>query len=506
MANYTENLNLEKPLQNEYYDIEIFNANSDKIDSAYKELKDKDENLKNEIDKKEPKITRSNSVSSSSETDVATSLAVKLANDNANTRLSKNGGNINGRLMIEKNNDYSTNYANGQLEIRCSTGDEQRALIGFHNYGTNAHSLSLDKDWTGIKVLAQSGSVGNLKAHLYNENGFEAYSPGKVIYNPGGTNFKGLGTNGFTTNIQIEGSGGIQNSSGVGIGVHPDGNTYFWNNKDGNTRYYSMVLNRSTMDVSGSIKTKTTGRSLITSKGYHGTWNNAQNSNAGFLVGDGDGGSYNIPNTPDLQFVKGYGIWSHVENYGYYAHTTIGHLRNNKVGFGSTVIHFEGDSAGNWDKNWEFKHSNGDFLSPGDIYTKGNKVYSPINKPTSDDVGLGSVRNVASYSQTESDGRYRRVTRKVIGNPSVVEYSDGYKEAWGYLTTPNDETYRELTLPVTFGSTNYALSTSHRSVHTSNNNNVVAECFISATNKIKYRSNSENQLIGSVIYWRVSGY
>ena len=32
MPNYTENLNLEKPLQDEQYNVEVFNRNCDKID------------------------------------------------------------------------------------------------------------------------------------------------------------------------------------------------------------------------------------------------------------------------------------------------------------------------------------------------------------------------------------------------------------------------------------------------------------------------------------------
>ena len=33
MPNYTDNLRLEKPLQSENYNIDIFNANADKIDT-----------------------------------------------------------------------------------------------------------------------------------------------------------------------------------------------------------------------------------------------------------------------------------------------------------------------------------------------------------------------------------------------------------------------------------------------------------------------------------------
>ena len=45
MPNYTDNLRLEKPLQSENYNIDIFNANADKIDSAIQEVKGKVEGL-----------------------------------------------------------------------------------------------------------------------------------------------------------------------------------------------------------------------------------------------------------------------------------------------------------------------------------------------------------------------------------------------------------------------------------------------------------------------------
>ena len=35
MPNYTDNLRLEKPLQSENYNIDIFNANADKIDIVH---------------------------------------------------------------------------------------------------------------------------------------------------------------------------------------------------------------------------------------------------------------------------------------------------------------------------------------------------------------------------------------------------------------------------------------------------------------------------------------
>ena len=45
MPNYTNNLRLEKPLQSENYNIDIFNSNADKIDTAIQEVKGKVDGL-----------------------------------------------------------------------------------------------------------------------------------------------------------------------------------------------------------------------------------------------------------------------------------------------------------------------------------------------------------------------------------------------------------------------------------------------------------------------------
>ena len=53
MPNYTNNLRLEKPLQSENYNIDIFNSNADKIDTAIQEIKGKVDGL----DLKAEKVT-----------------------------------------------------------------------------------------------------------------------------------------------------------------------------------------------------------------------------------------------------------------------------------------------------------------------------------------------------------------------------------------------------------------------------------------------------------------
>ena len=51
MPNYTNNLNLEKPLQSENYNIDIFNSNADKIDAAIQEIKGKVDGLELKAEK-----------------------------------------------------------------------------------------------------------------------------------------------------------------------------------------------------------------------------------------------------------------------------------------------------------------------------------------------------------------------------------------------------------------------------------------------------------------------
>ena len=51
MPNYTNNLNLEKPLQSENYNIDIFNSNADKIDIAIQEIKGKVDGLELKAEK-----------------------------------------------------------------------------------------------------------------------------------------------------------------------------------------------------------------------------------------------------------------------------------------------------------------------------------------------------------------------------------------------------------------------------------------------------------------------
>ena len=71
MPNYTNNLKLEKPLQSENYNIDIFNSNADKIDSAIQEVKGKVDGL----DLKAEKVTIADKANLFNATNVEDALA-----------------------------------------------------------------------------------------------------------------------------------------------------------------------------------------------------------------------------------------------------------------------------------------------------------------------------------------------------------------------------------------------------------------------------------------------
>ena len=70
MPNYTNNLNLEKPLQSENYNIDIFNSNADKIDTAIQEIKGK----VNGLDLKAEKVSIADSTNKFEATNVEDAL------------------------------------------------------------------------------------------------------------------------------------------------------------------------------------------------------------------------------------------------------------------------------------------------------------------------------------------------------------------------------------------------------------------------------------------------
>ena len=112
MPNYTNNLQLEKPLQSENYNIDIFNSNADKIDSAIQEVKGKVDGL----DLKAEKVTladRSNLFDATNVEDAL--LENKTSIQNANSNISK----LQSSVSANKTNisNLQSNVSSLQSEI-----------------------------------------------------------------------------------------------------------------------------------------------------------------------------------------------------------------------------------------------------------------------------------------------------------------------------------------------------------------------------------------------------
>jgi len=85
LSNVTPNLGLQKPLENEYYDINVQNSNMDKIDAAIGKIKLPDGTLN-----QKGIVQLSSETDSTSETVAATAKAVKTVNDAVNVHKSDN--------------------------------------------------------------------------------------------------------------------------------------------------------------------------------------------------------------------------------------------------------------------------------------------------------------------------------------------------------------------------------------------------------------------------------
>ena len=103
MPNYTSNLNLEKPLQSENYNVDVFNTNADKIDQAIQEVKGKVDGLELKAEK------------------------VTLA-DNSNLF---NASNVEDALLENKNSILSNTQSINALNVEVN-GQRTRA-INIHN-------------------------------------------------------------------------------------------------------------------------------------------------------------------------------------------------------------------------------------------------------------------------------------------------------------------------------------------------------------------------------------
>ena len=129
MPNYTNNLNLEKPLQSENYNIDIFNSNADKIDTAIQEIKGKVDGL----DLKAEKVTladRSNLFDATNVEDAL--LENKTSIQNVNSNISKLQSNVSAN---------KTNISN----LQSNVSSLQSELNGQRLRGVNIANAIIDK-------------------------------------------------------------------------------------------------------------------------------------------------------------------------------------------------------------------------------------------------------------------------------------------------------------------------------------------------------------------------
>ena len=136
MPNYTNNLNLEKPLQSENYNIDIFNSNADKIDAAIQEIKGKVDGL----DLKAEKVTladRSNLFDATNVEDAL--LENKTSIQNANSNISK----LQSDVSANKTNISS--LQSNVSSLKSNVSSLQSELNGQRLRGINIANAIIDK-------------------------------------------------------------------------------------------------------------------------------------------------------------------------------------------------------------------------------------------------------------------------------------------------------------------------------------------------------------------------
>lgn len=132
---YTQNYNLKKPGQEDFYDVKDFNDNADIIDQALKAqadalaTKETPTGAQSKVDthanvnastSKKGHVQLTDSVSSTSTTTAATPNSVKQAYDKANAALPITGGTMTGILTAQSNTSYTVRQVRN---IILSTAD-----------------------------------------------------------------------------------------------------------------------------------------------------------------------------------------------------------------------------------------------------------------------------------------------------------------------------------------------------------------------------------------------
>ena len=151
MASYTPNYNLKKPAQDDFFDVDDFNENSDKIDTA----------LNNKADKNLSNITGTLPISKGGTGATTASNALSnLGIDTAlNNKADKDLSNITGTLPISKGGTGATTASNALSNLGIDTALNNKADKDLSNI---TGTLPVSKGGTGATTA--SNALSNLGA------------------------------------------------------------------------------------------------------------------------------------------------------------------------------------------------------------------------------------------------------------------------------------------------------------------------------------------------------
>ena len=131
----TDNLQLEKPLANENYDVNVFNRNMDKIDSSIKDVKGKIEGL--ELVASNVKMKDGTTVEDTVSANKTSILDIQNNNGNLSNLNTTNKSNI-----VSAINEVFQSANNGKSTIATSVGSPLLATDTFSAMGTKINTLT----------------------------------------------------------------------------------------------------------------------------------------------------------------------------------------------------------------------------------------------------------------------------------------------------------------------------------------------------------------------------
>ena len=305
-----------------------------------------------------PNSKKSSAIDSNSADDVATSAAVKSANDNANGRVSKSGDTMTGGLSI-KQSDYSgiSLYNNDGYYLRLEGNN--------HANGTMLTAVYRNPNGENVAV-----------AFLPKKNGTIAYVDDVVrktgdtmtgsLSISGATEYHPVGSYNWRVPIKLSGDAMISNGE-TGIAFNNNGAVHLGGRK--NSPEFLATVDSEGIYTGGVVRA--TGH---TAKAYgQGAFANQwDEKKAPYVVNNPNANGQNIY----YPFIKGFNsngaLYGTAFSFGYMTPGTINQ-------FGSGAVHLITDSGNG--RIWWFQH-NGDFNSAGDVRSSGGKS---LNKSVSID-------------------------------------------------------------------------------------------------------------------------